>query len=338
MEIQQKAKKDMRKTFITYGILIVAFALVTLLVPEDESKFGALTFIPAIFLLIYVFYSKRILESLILSSLLGYLMAYKLEFLLPFSEMFVEILVDPDIAWLFIVCGLMGSIIALIEKAGGAFAFGDWVSKRAKTRKSTLMWTWILGVVIFIDDYLNCLTIGASMAPITDRHKVSREFLAYIVDSTAAPVCILIPISTWAIFIASLLEQNGLAEQGKGMHWFIKSIPYNYYGWIAAFIVPLVILGIVPIFGPMKKAEKRARETGVLAPPGSEKIDIRAGEVVEVPENPKVLNFFLPIFFLIGSTVYFDDMQLGVITTVAFMFFLYIPQGLWIRKSLRISV
>ena len=112
------------------------------------------------------------------------------------------------------------------------------------------------------------------------------------------------------------------------MHWFIKSIPYNYYGWIAAFIVPLVILGIVPIFGPMKKAEKRARETGVLAPPGSEKIDIRAGEVVEVPENPKVLNFFLPIFFLIGSTVYFDDMQLGVITKVAFMFFLYIPQGI----------
>ena len=180
METKAKPKINMRKIFITYGILFSAFALITLLVPDDVDSFGPLTFIPAAFLLIYVFYSKRILESLTLSALLGYLMAYKTGFLIPFSDMYVDILVDPDIAWLFIVCGLMGSIIALIERAGGAFAFGDWVSARAKTRKSTLMWTWLLGAIIFIDDYLNCLTIGASMAPITDRHKVSREFLAYI--------------------------------------------------------------------------------------------------------------------------------------------------------------
>ena len=164
------------------------------------------------------------------------------------------------------------------------------------------------------------------MAPITDKYKVSREKLAYIVDSTAAPICVLIPISTWAVYIASLLEQAGAAPEGEGVRYFIQTIPYNVYGWVAALIVPLVILGVIPIFGPMKKAEKRASETGVLAPPGSEKIDIHSGEKVKAPKNPRVFNFFLPIMVLIGSTIYFDiDMQLGVLSTVAFLFILYIP-------------
>lgn len=322
-------KKNLKNLLINYGVLIAFFFLIGFLVPDNIEEFGILTLIPAAFLLIYIFYTKRILESLVLGALLGYIMAYKTAFFGPMNEMLLETMIDPDVAWLFIVCGLMGSIIALIEKGGGAYAFGEWVSKRAKTRKSTLLWTWILGVVIFIDDYLNSLTVGSCMAPITDKHKVSREYLAYVVDSTAAPVCVLIPISTWAVFIASLLEQNNLAPQGQGIVWFIKSIPFNFYGWFAALIVPLVILGIIPVFGPMKNAEKRARETGVLAPPGSEKIDIRAGAKIEVPKNPKVMNFFLPIIVLVVSTIYFDvDMQMGVISTIVFTFLLYIPQGL----------
>lgn len=322
-------KKDLKKLLINYGVLIALFVLIGFLVPDNVEEFGILTLIPAAFLLIYIFYTKRILESLVLGALLGYIMAYKTAFFGPMNEMLLETMLDEDIAWLFIVCGLMGSIIALIEKGGGAYAFGEWVSKRAKTRKSTLLWTWVLGVVIFIDDYLNSLTVGSCMAPITDKHKVSREYLAYVVDSTAAPVCVLIPISTWAVFIASLLEQNNLAPEGQGIVWFIKSIPFNFYGWFAALIVPLVILGVIPIFGPMKNAEKRARETGILAPPGSEKIDIRAGAKMEVPKNPKVMNFFLPILVLVVSTIYFDvDMQMGVISTIVFTFLLYIPQGL----------
>lgn len=322
-------KKNIKKLLINYGVLLVFFVLIGFLVPDNVEEFGALTLIPAAFLLLYIFYTKRILESLALGSLLGYIMAYKTGFFGPINEMLLNTMINEDIAWLFIVCGLMGSIIALIEKGGGASAFGKWVAKRAKTRKSTLLWTWALGCIIFIDDYLNSLTVGSCMAPITDKHKVSREYLAYVVDSTAAPVCVLIPISTWAVFISSLLEQNNLAPEGQGIIWFIKSIPYNFYGWFAALIVPLVIIGVIPIFGPMKNAEKRARETGVLAPPGSDKIDIRAGEEIEVHDNPKVINFFLPIIVLIASTIFFDvDMQMGVITTIAFTFLLYIPQGL----------
>jgi tetracycline resistance efflux pump len=317
-----------KKTLIVYGILALFFSVVVFLIPADLEDFGILTLIPAAFLLIYIFYTKRIFESLILGALLGFLMKFQGGFFTPVSESFLNILMNEDIAWLFIVCGLMGSIIALIERGGGALAFGNWVAKRSKTRKSTLLWTWLLGVVIFLDDYLNCLTVGSSMTPITDKHKVSREYLAYIVDSTAAPVCVLIPISTWAIFIASLMEQYGMAPSGQGIAYFIRTIPFNFYGWFAALIVPLVIVGVIPIIGPMKNAETRALETGVLAPPGSEKIDMKAGEQFEVNGNASVWHFFLPILFLIGSTIYFElDMQMGVIATCGFIFIYYIIGG-----------
>lgn len=322
-------KSQVNRTMIEYTFLAIAFLVITMMVPDDESTFGILSALPAVFLLSFIFYTKRILEGLTLASLLAFFMAHKMAFFSPMSETIAEVLTDGDTQWLFIVCGLMGSIIALIERGGGASAFGEWVSKRARTRKSTLLWTWLLGIAIFIDDYLNSLTVGSCMAPITDKHKVSREKLAYIVDSTAAPVCVLIPISTWAVYIASLLEQAGAAPEGEGVRYFIQTIPYNVYGWVAALIVPLVILGVIPIFGPMKKAEKRASEEGILAPPGSDKIDIHSGEKVKTPSKPRVFNFFLPILVLIGSTIYFDiDMQLGVLSTVAFIFLLYIPQGL----------
>ncbi|MBA1333629.1 MAG: hypothetical protein HPY66_0022 [Firmicutes bacterium] len=324
-----KKKKSLHKHLRTYGIILLLFVLVGVLTPDNVEEYGILTLIPAAFLLVYIFYTKRILESLALGALLGYIMKYKLGFFGPINEMLLNTMLDEDIAWLFIVCGLMGSIIALIEKGGGVYAFGEWVTKRAKTRKGTLLWTWVLGCVIFIDDYLNSLTVGSCMAPITDKHKVSREYLAYVVDSTAAPVCVLIPISTWAVFIGSLLEQNGFAPGGQGVVYFIRTIPFNFYGWFAVLIVPLVVLGIIPMFGPMKSAERRALETGVLAPPGSEKIDIRAGETIQIPDRPNVWNFFLPILVLVAATLYFDiDMQMGVITTLGFLFVLYIPQGL----------
>jgi len=326
---EEITKTSLNRTMIEYTILTAIFILVALLVPEDKATFGILTAIPSIFLLGFIFYTKRILEGLTLASLMGFIMAYKMEFFAHANETLIGVLTDGDTQWLFIVCGLMGSIIALIERGGGAAAFGTWVAQRAKTRRSTLLWTWFLGVIIFIDDYLNSLTVGSCMAPITDKHKVSREKLAYIVDSTAAPVCVLIPISTWAVYIASLLEQSGAAAEGEGLKYFMQTIPYNFYGWIALLIVPLVILGVIPVFGPMKKAKIRAEEEGILAPPGSEKIDIHAGEKFATPDNPKIMNFFLPILFLICSTIYFDvDMQMGVLCTIAFTFLLYIPQGI----------
>ncbi len=317
----------MRPSWFVAAAGIVAVAYGARFLPEDPAELGVFTLAPSVFLIVYIFATKRILESLIAASLIGFLMVHGGDFFQAFNDALMKVLQSETMAWLFLVCGLMGSVIALIERAGGSFAFGTWVSSKAKTRKGTLLWTWVLGMAIFIDDYLNSLTVGSSMAPVTDRHKVSREMLAYVVDSTAAPVCVLVPISTWGVFVGQLLETNGLAPPGEGLVYFVKTIPYNFYAWFAALLVPLVILGVVPALGPMKRAEERAMNEGILAPPGSEKIDIKAGAVVQTPERPRLANFFAPILFLVAATIYFDvDMAKGVASTVAFMFVLFLFQ------------
>lgn len=319
-----------RRSLFAVIVIMGASLLISAFLPEDPANFGPAALIPAIFLIVYIFATKRILEALTLASVMGFIMVAKGDVLGTFSDTILDVMVSEDIAWLIIVCGLMGSIISLIERAGGAFAFGEWVSTKAKTRESALIWTWLLGIVVFIDDYLNSLTVGACMAPLTDRYKVPREFLSYVVDSTAAPLCVLIPISTWSVFCSRLLEVNGWAPAGEGLVYFVKTIPYNFYAWIAALIVPFIIMGVIPIFGPMKKAEERVRLGGPLAPEGSEKIDIRgAVENMQMPDRPRMFNFFVPIVVLVASTIYFDiDMQMGVLTTLAVMFVLYLSQNI----------
>ena len=335
------SKRSKYRNIVQYVILAVIFAIITLITPHIIEDYRITSAIPALFILIYIFITKRVFESLTLGIILGFLMAYQGQFFAEINNSLIDNLTSEDTAWLFVVCGLMGSFVALIERAGGVYAFGNWVAKRADTRKKTLLWTWLLGIFIFIDDYLNSLTVGSCMAPLTDKHKVSREYLAYIVDSTAAADTVLIPVSTWAVFIAALYNETitetmqlaatdpFVEKYGYGLSVFIGTIPFNFYAWFCLLMVPLTILGIIPMFGKMAKAEKRALETGVLAPPGSEKIDIRAGEIVLEHKNAKVINFFLPIIVLIGTTVYFDiDLQYGVITTLGFMFVFYLVQGL----------
>lgn len=334
----KKVEFNGKKTLFTIAGVIIAAVLLTMLLPENVTEFGVFSLIPAIFLIIYIFATQRILEALILASLIGFIMVSRplpgssgnwiTDTFLNFSDGLLSVLMSEDIAWLIIVCGLMGSIIALIEKAGGSYAFGEWIASKAKTERASLLCTWLLGVIIFIDDYLNSLTVGSCMTTLTDKHKVPREFLSYVVDSTAAPLCVVIPISTWAVFCSRILESNGWAPEGEGMLYFIKTIPYNFYGWIAALIVPLVICGIIPIFGPMKHAFHRVAQGGPLAPPDSEKIDIRAGKNSVVPTNPKMFNLFIPIGILIAATIVMDfDMQMGVLITLIYMFVSYMWQG-----------
>jgi Na+/H+ antiporter NhaC len=291
---------------------------------------GWLSLIPALFLVVYMFSTRRILEALAFACLLGHFIVHKAAFFTEFTATLIKVGSSQHMVWLWLVCGLMGSIVALIEKSGGAYAFGQWVAKRAVSGKRVLLWTWFSGWLLFIDDYFNSLLLGSSMAPVTDKNKISREYLSYIVDSTAAPVSVLVPLSTWAVFIAGIIEESGAAEPGQGMAFFIKTIPYNFYAWAAVLMVPLLISGLLPLYKPMKKAQQRAVMTGVLAPPGSEKIDIRAGEEdLRIPENPSMANFILPLLILFSSTLLLKmDLLAGVLITLVFLALLYFAQRL----------
>lgn len=296
--------------------------------PADPADWGPITLLPAAFLLAYVFATKRMGEAIIITCLFGYGMYVGKGALLAFGDGMLEVMMDEDSVWLLIVCGTMGSVVCIMDKAGGARAFGNWAAKKAKGRKSALIWSYILGILIFIDDYMNSLTIGSCMRPLTDKYRVSREMLSYVVDSTAAPMCVLVPVTTWAAFLASNLESNEFVAQGEGLAFFTTTIPYNIYAWAAMILVPLVCIGVIKPIGRMKKAEDRVAAGGELCPPGSEKIDIRGGKnEIELRKEPRMINFIGPIAVMIIVTVIYDiELMYGVIAAVAYQFVTYLPQ------------
>lgn len=329
-KVKELTKGDMlRRNIFFYGVMIIAFAIIGFLVPDDPADFGIISALPAAFLIIFIFKTKRIIEALALAVILTTIMGYKGEFFGVFNEIILNNVMDEDMAWLFIVCGLMGGIVAVVETSGGGYAFGNWVTKKAKTEKSTLLWTAVCSLLLSIDDYLSVLTTGSAMTPVNDRHRTPREMTAYIVDSTAAPACVLNPISTWAVFIGGLMVANGLGEPGSQVLTYAQVVPYNFYAMGALLVLFLVIIGVIPKFGPMKKAYERIHAGGPLAPPGSERIDIRAGKEAAIPENPKLRNFFVPMLVLVSATILFGfDMQMGVVTAIGFNFIWFVLQGM----------
>ncbi len=191
---------------------------------------------------------------------------------------------------------LLGMIIVLMSKSGGSAAYGKWAGTKIKSKKSAMLATTGLGVLIFVDDYFNCLTVGSVMRPVTDRFKVSRAKLAYIIDATAAPVCIIAPISSWAAAVNSYVpEDAGIS----GFQLFLRTIPYNLYAILTLLMVFTIILTGLD-FGLMKKHEKNAA-AGDLFTLGGEEFDQVKEE--EISSNGKVIDLVLPVLVLIGTAI-----------------------------------
>lgn len=190
---------------------------------------------------------------------------------------------------------VLGILVALMNKAGGSAAYGRWATNAIKTRRGALLSTFGLGVLVFVDDYFNCLTVGSVMRPVTDTHKISRAKLAYIIDATAAPICIIAPISSWAAAVA------GVVEGVNGMELFIKAIPYNFYALLS--IVAMLALTITNTdFGPMLEHERNAQLNNDLFTTDARPFagaDAEAGVV----GKGKVIDLVLPVIVLIASCV-----------------------------------
>ncbi len=289
------------------------------------ENLGVITLLPAVIAIVMAIVTHRPIVSLLVGVISALLLISPAEAVPKFSEILLAVVMDETVAWVIIVCGLIGSLIMLMTRSGAAVAFSASIAKRAHTRRGALLSTWLLGIVIFIDDYLNALSVGSSMRPITDSHKVSREMLAYVVDSTAAPVCMLIPISTWAIFFAGVLEDAGVASDGEGLNLFISSIPYMLYPWFALILVLLVAAGWFPVFGPMRRAEARAA-AGEATHTATE-LDMPAAQTSG--HTAKLYHFALPMLALIGFSWWYDiDVQIGVLLAVALTMILFGVQRL----------
>ena len=289
------------------------------------TETSLLVLLPALVTVITAILSRRPIESLLAGVFVGLLMLEPSAALSNFSSILLEVMMDETIAWVIIVCGLMGSLITLLMRVGAASAFSRALSSKAQNSASALLYTWLLGLVVFIDDYLNALAVGSSMRKVTDKFKVSREMLAYVVDSTAAPICVLVPVSTWAVFYAGLFMDAGYAESGQGMALYISAIPYMVYPIAAMLLVPLVAVGIVPALGMMKSAQQRAAESSAPLP-------IDEGEeesLVDTEDRVRIYHFVLPIVALLGFSIWYDlDVQIGVIMSVAVTIILFGAQRL----------
>lgn len=284
--------------------------------------YGALCLIPPLVVVVLAVFIRRAFEPLLIGCLLGFVLIKPSAFPGNFIDALLATLRDETMAWIILVCGLYGSLIHLIIQSGGVYAFGQYVLRYVKTRRSALVVTWFLGLFIFVDDYMSALASGVTMRKITDNYSISREMLALQVNAMAAPLCVIVPMTTWSIYVSKLLEDNKVVAAGEGFQGFLNLIPYMFYAWIVVIIALLLALGKFPLLGKLKKAEKRAQETGVLVPPKS--------MMSKTDENPvqgrgaKAQYFFLPLLVLIAATLILDkDALKGVMVGVAFTFFYY---------------
>lgn len=196
-----------------------------------------------------------------------------------------------DNAGIFVFLIELGIVVALVNRAGGSRAFGEWAKTHVKSKVGAQLCTFVLGIFIFIDDYFNCLTVGSVMRPVTDKHKVSRSKLAYLIDATAAPICMIAPISSWAAAVSQY------AQDGQGFKLFIMAIPFNFYSLLTlVFIVALVLMKFD--FGPMRKHEFNAEHGDLFS---GERI---ANDVDEPCTKGRVFDLIIPIALLIVSCVF----------------------------------
>lgn len=296
------------------------------------GSFGILTLLPAVLVLVVAITTKRTTESLLIGCLISYIIVGGIHFVPMMNAAFFEVVSDADNQWLLLVCGLFGSLIALLNASKGTHAIAKALLKICKGEKSTLLLTWLLGIIIFIDDYMNILTISACMRKISDKNKIPRESLAYVIDSTGAPVCVLLPFSTWAIFYANIFwEQESVQNLGyeTAIDTYYHVIPFMFYAIIAIVIIPLFSLGVVPKIGAMKKAYQRVRTTGEVYSFNSISLNLEQEDNENLKSN--ILDFLIPIGMLIIITL-IADIFIALIASILTCFFLYIP-----RKKLTVG-
>lgn len=228
-----------------------------------------LSLAPVALALVLAFWTKNAAFSLLVGCVVGGVVA-GVEPATGLVRTFQTALGNPDFIWVMMIEVAVGVMIAFYLRAGVIAAFADWASLRIRSRRSAKGFAWGLGLFIFFSDYFSPLFSGPIARPLTDRQRVSREMLAYLLDSGSAPVAVLVPISAWAVYVAGLLKGYGPIDSvDAGMALFVRAIPFNLYGWLAVVLAGLVAFECIPDFGPMRRAEARARNEGKLIRDGA---------------------------------------------------------------------
>ena len=268
-------------------------------VRESVSQYATIwALLPPVIAIVLALITKEVYSSLFVGILAGGLIYSGFNFegtvVHVISDGFVASLADSYNVGILLFLVMLGALVAMMNKAGGSAAFGRWATKHIKSRIGAQLATIALGVLIFVDDYFNCLTVGSVMRPVTDAQKISRAKLSYLIDATAAPICIIAPISSWAAAVSGFAAGSGAAN---GMALFISAIPYNFYALLT--IAMMIFLAVTQTdFGPMKKHEDNAKNGDIFTVEVEEAVENMQG-------NPKgrVWDLVVPILFLVASCI-----------------------------------
>lgn len=297
-------KKSTKRRVLTAAVLMLVVAVlfsVTVFAAETEgetplpSLYGTFwALVPPIIAIGLALITKEVYSSLFIGILVGAVFASDFSFEGTMNHVLeggiVKVLSDSYNVGILVFLVILGTMVCLMNRAGGSAAFGRWAGRKIHSRVGAQLATVALGVLIFIDDYFNCLTVGSVMRPVTDKHRISRAKLSYLIDATAAPVCIIAPISSWAAAV------TGFVEGEDGFTLFINAIPYNFYALLT--IVMMIGLAVMKVdYGPMAVHERNAALKGDLFTTGASPYDNSSEKQEE--SNGKVIDLLIPILCLI---------------------------------------
>ena len=279
------------------------------------GTYGIISLLPVLTLIVVALITKRTFESLLVATLLALIIGYKGDWFSALVEQLQTVAAEN--IWVLLVVGLLGGLVGVFEKSRVAMGFANVLSRFGTTKKKSL----------------NILTTGSIGKRLNDPHRIHRTMTAYVIGSTSAPVVVLIPLSSWSIYYASLIENAGAApEGGSGVLAYIQSIPFMFYPMFCLLILLLVIAGVIPLFGPIRRYQKQAEETGQLYPEtGPVEAESTAVEDADTTQRKTggMIDFILPILVLLVATVYFDiDVLPGIMIALVFTCILYIARKL----------
>ncbi len=292
--MEKKKKSYLSKA--VFGLLIVAFTVCCIIAaPITEAKGTLWSLFPPVIAIGLALITKEVYSSLFVGILSGGII-YAAASGTGFEGTFKAVVQDGLITNLsnaynvgiLVFLVVLGIIVVLMNKAGGSRAYGEWAAAHIKGRRGVALSTFFLGVLIFVDDYFNCLTVGSVMRPITDKHNISRSKLAYLIDSTAAPICIIAPISSWAAAV------SGTVEGVNGISLFINTIPYNLYAFLTILMVIFISVSDTD-YGPMKIHEDNAKNGDIFTTQNN----TYEQDAQPVTERGRVIDLILPVAVLI---------------------------------------
>ncbi|MDR1068901.1 MAG: hypothetical protein LBL36_06640 [Clostridiales Family XIII bacterium] len=292
------------------------------------ETYGFLTVVPLLIMLLLVIITNKVFESILISTMLVYILNDGIHFITGFTDSVYEVFAEGTYPWILLMLTLFGALINVLMASGGISAFKAFATRYIKSERSSLVFTWILGMVLFIDDYINNLGIGPTVREITDKYKVPREQLGFAVCCTGTPVCAMVPLTAFAVFVFGVMQDSGISGADAGMlSEYIKVIPFMFYPMIIILVSLLLAVGVLPRVGPFKRYYRELKE-GSYSLSDSEAASMEEAEDIfeGKPEDAKLLDFALPVVLLVGVMLATSDLVLSVIIGLAAAFALYIPR------------